>query len=321
MTNEAKKEPLLPVYLITGSDELKREAVIKRLRARIAELGDISFNSDTFEGEQAQGSDIVAACNTIPFASNIRLVQVNDVDKLKKADAELLVNYVSSPAETTVLALLTSGLAKNTRLYKAVAAVGKKAVIECTPQKKYELPKTVKAMAVSHGVTFSDAAAHALVDLVGENTVRLDSEIRKIALSHRGSDAVSEHEIIALVGRTAAVKPWEFVDAFSSRNKRKCMEYWNKMDSVSPYGLLAMCVTRIRELICTRSLIARGEEAAIASALKVPSWRIKNHRTWAMNFTPEELRRAIITSRDIEKKMKSSSDADTLLLEWILKVL
>ena len=44
---------------------------------------------------------------------------VNDVDKLKKADSELLIAYLKEPCETTVLALEGQKVAKNTRLYKA----------------------------------------------------------------------------------------------------------------------------------------------------------------------------------------------------------
>ena len=72
----AEKDALLSAYLINGEDELKRETVLKRLRARISKLGDIDFNCDTFDGETASGGDIVSACNTMPFASDVRLVVV-----------------------------------------------------------------------------------------------------------------------------------------------------------------------------------------------------------------------------------------------------
>ena len=136
----------------------------------------------------------------------MRLVEVRAADKLKKADAEQLVSYLGSPNGSTVLALVAEKLAKNTRLYKAVAACGKTAVIDCAPLKRYELPRTVRSMAVTHGVTLTEGAAVKLVDLVGEDTVHLDSELKKIALAHRGTDAVNEHEIVDMVSRTAEVK-------------------------------------------------------------------------------------------------------------------
>lgn len=321
MATQTKQEaPLLPVYLVVGEDALKRDAVMKRLRARLSAMGDLSFNSDEFTGETALGSDIVTACNTLPFASPVRLVEVRAVDKLKKADAEELVGYLGSPNGTTVLALVGEKLAKNTRLYKAVAAHGKTAVIDCAPLKRYELPKMVRSMAVGHGVTLTEGAAAKLVDLVGEDTVHLDSEIKKIALAHRGTDAVNEHEIVDMVSRTAEVKPWEFVDAFSARDARKCLLYLGRMESVSPHALLAMCTNRLRELVCARSMADRGNPRGVAAALKSPDWRVKNHAAWARGFTSAELRRAIISSRDAERAMKSGADPDSAFLDWILSV-
>ena len=204
-TQKKQEAPLLPVYLIVGEDALKRDTVMKRLRARLSSMGDLSFNADEFDGETAQGGDIVTACNTVPFASPVRLVEVRAADKLKKADAEQLVSYLGSPNGSTVLALVAEKLAKNTRLYKAVAACGKTAVIDCAPLKRYELPRTVRSMAVTHGVTLTEGAAVKLVDLVGEDTVHLDSELKKIALAHRGTDAVNEHEIVDMVRRGEAL--------------------------------------------------------------------------------------------------------------------
>lgn len=326
MTDSKKKAPLLPAYLVVGEDALKRATVIERLRKRLAEHGDLAFNSDVFEGETAHGGDIVTACNTMPFASDLRLVLVRDADKLKKADAEELVGYLKAPSEQTVLALEAEKLAKNTRLYKAVAAVGAHAVVDCAPPKSYELSKMVRAMATGHGCTFTEGAASRLVELVGDNTVHLDNEIKKIALAHRGIDPVTENEVLSLVSRTAEVKPWDFVDALAARDLCKCMACWARMESTSPHALIAMCTTRIRELVCARAMIERGNPRAIAKALSaytgrsVPDWRVKNHATWARRFTREELRDALISARDAERAMKSGADAEEALLRWVISV-
>ncbi|MEG0071608.1 MAG: DNA polymerase III subunit delta [Raoultibacter sp.] len=320
MANTTKKDVLLPVYLVSGEDELKREAVIRRLKKRLSALGDLAFNSEQFNGESATGVDIRSACNTIPFASEKRLVQVDAADKLKKADSEALVEYLKNPAHTTVLALIAPKLAKNTRLYKAVVAFGKTAVIDCTPLKRYELPRAVRSMAVSHGITMTEGAATSLIDQVGENTIALDNELKKIALSHRGGDAVSQHEVLALVARTAEVKPWEFVDAFSARNPKKCLWCLSRMESVSPHALLASCITRLRELITARALYERGAQSSLATTLKMPDWRVKNHITWARGYTAAELRHALKEARDAEWSMKTGGVPEEVFLEWVVRV-
>lgn len=312
---------LLPAYLAVGEDALKRGAVITRLKARLDKMGDMAFNSDEFDGEVAEGADIAGACNTMPFASPVRLVYVRNAEKLKKADAEQLISYLASPSPTTVLALEAEKLAKNTRLYKAVAGVGAKAVIDCAPPKSWELPKQVRAMATGHGIVLTEGAASALVELVGENTVHLDNELKKIALAHNGGDPVAEREVRSLVARTSEVKPWDFTAAFAERNLPKCLSLLGKMEGTSPHVLIAMCTTRIRELICAQSMARRGNPRGVAAALKVPDWRVKNHGAWARNFTPAELRRALVASRDAEQAMKSGSDENEVFYRWLVDTL
>ena len=311
---------LLPAYLTVGEDELKRETVAKRLRERVASLGDISFNIDSFTGDLATGSDVVSACNTLPFASPVRLVEVSDVEKLKKADAEEIVSYLAAPCETTVLSLVGKKLAKNTRLYKAVAALGKSAVIDCAPQKRRDLARTVRALGKEQGVALTDRAAEKLIDLVGENTVRLDAEVRRIALAHVGGDSVTDEEIVRMVERTNEPKPWELANAFAARDAKSCLAMLADMKSSSPFQLIVTCTTRVRELICAKALAARGEQGRLASELKQPDWRVRNLVDWSRGFTFEELRRALSSSRDTERAMKSGADPDQAFELWMLDV-
>lgn len=320
MTETQETENLLAVYLIVGEDELKRRRVSERLHKRLRAMGDLSFNSDTFEGTSATGEAIVAACNTVPFVSPVRLVEVSDVEKLSKTDTEALISYIAHPCSTTVLTLTANKLAKSTRLYKAVAQVGAQAVIDCTPFKRADLSRTVRAMATGHGFTMTEGAARALVLQIGDNTVALDNELKKLGLTHRGNDPVSEHEILENVTRRAEVKPWEFVDAFAARNLQKALWCLNRMESTSPHALLAMCTTRIRELITAQSLQQRGEIARLASVLRQPDWRVKNLPGWARLYHPEELRSALKSAAHTERAMKSGAPANDTFLDWVLKV-
>ena len=311
----------LPAYLVVGEDELKRRRVITKLRERIAQLGDLEFNRDEFNGERASGEAIVSACNTLPFASEMRLVEVLSADKLVKVDSEAVVSYLKSPNPTTVLALSASKLAKNTRLYKAVAALDKKAVIDCTPMKRYDLVRALRAMATGYGFTMTQAAAEKLVEYIGEDTVALDSELRKLSLACNGTDAVTDRDVAMLVTRTTEAKPWELVDAFSARDYRQCAALLPLLASTSPYALIGMCTVRLRELACAKSLAQRGESSRLAEELKVPPWRVKNHRNWANRYTEGELARAFSSARDCERSMKSGSDPDGVFREWLFGVM
>ena len=317
---ENKAKTLMSAYLAVGEDELKRRRVIGKLRARIQQMGDLTFNHDVFDAATSSGSDIAISCNTLPFASPVRLVELSHAEKLSKQDADIVAAYLSAPNVSTVLLISSEKLAKNSKLYKAVAALGPDAIIDCSPMKRYELVKALRSMAVKHGFTLTDRGASRLVELVGEDTVKLDSELRKLALAHRGNDPVSEREVEEYVTRTAEAKPWEFVDAFSKRDVKACMRLLPLLGSTSPYSLLAMCTSRLRELCCAQSLAQRGEERTLGQILKQPDWRVKNHVAWSRNFTPDELRRAFTTARDCERAMKSGADPAVAFERWFVDV-
>lgn len=319
-----KQTQLLPVYLICGEDHLKRDVALGRLRTRLEKLGDLSFNSDRFDGATAEGEAVAAACETMPFASEKRLVVVNDAERLSKASQKAVADYVKSPSETTVLVLVSDKLARNTALYKAVAAVGAHSVIDCTPPKKRDLPNQVRAMAPSHGITLTPAAAQLLVGLVGEDTTHLDGELKKLALSCAGKDVVDDKDVRGMVARTSEAKPWEFVDAFSSRDVPACLHTLLLMPKASPHALLRQCVGRIRELVCAQTLASSGTSNPahlLASELGAPDWRVKNHMRWARNFAPWELRAALASSLECERKMKGGSDPEAAFKDWVLQVL
>ncbi|MDD6729316.1 MAG: DNA polymerase III subunit delta [Eggerthellaceae bacterium] len=312
---------LLPAYLVTGTDELKRQTVVKRLRDRLSAEGDLSMNMDTFAGDTAEGADIVAACNTLPFLSEHRLVQVDAADKLKKADQDLVIAYLASANPSTVLCLVTTGLAKNTRLYKAVKKLGDAAIVECAPPKRRDLPALVRSMAMAHGATITPSGANLLVDLVGENTVELDAQLQKLALAHRGEDPITDNEVASMVGRTSEAKPWEFVDAFCTRNIKKALAVESHLGDKSVFGVFSMTITRIRELMIAQSLLERGSIGQLPEILHVPSWRVKNHARWARAFTKQELHEALKSARDTEQAMKSGSDPHIAFQQWWLSVL
>lgn len=320
---EQPRTSLLPAYLAVGADQLKRRRVLERLRANIAQDGSLEFNHDLFEGERDDGASIVDACNTLPFASARRLVEVAGADKLKKADAEAVIAYLIKPCETTVLVMTADKLAATTRLRKAVAALGRQAVIDCAPLRRSELSSAVCAMARTHGFTLTNAAAARLIEHVGEDTVTLDAELRKLALAHQGADAVNDSEVASLVARTSGTKPWELANAFAARDLGKCLHVMELLPKKarSPFALLALCTARLRELVCARCLSERGQAGELARELGKPAWQVKEHVRHAQRFPAGALEIALASARDAERAMKGGRDAEGVFIEWLVAAL
>lgn len=309
---------LLPAYLIVGADELKRDAAVRRLRSRVpADMAD--FNLDELDGASLEEpGQLISSAQTMPFCADFRLVIVNGAGELAKPVSEAVVSYLADPNPQCVLCLVAEKLAKNTRLYKAVAKVGPHSVIDCAPLKRWELPPYVVKLAQKRGLSMDNAAAQELVERVGESTVALDNQIATLAQLVGDAGRITLADVEANVAQIAEVSPWAFVDAVCERNAPRAMEMLNLMKAPSLVFLHSVLVGRLRELICAKSLDARGAASGLARELGRQSWQVKNHVRWSRAFGEEELVELLGQAAVCERALKGSQDSEAAFARFVL---
>lgn len=309
---------LLPAYLIVGADELKRDAVVRRLRSRVpADMAD--FNLDELDGASLEEpGQLISSAQTMPFCADFRLVIVNGAGELAKPVSEAVVSYLADPNPQCVLCLVAEKLAKNTRLYKAVAKVGPHSVIDCAPLKRWELPPYVVKLAQKRGLSMDNAAAQELVERVGESTVALDNQIATLAQLVGDAGRITLADVEANVAQIAEVSPWAFADAVCERNAPRAMEMLNLMKAPSLVFLHSVLVGRLRELICAKSLDARGAASGLARELGRQSWQVKNHVRWSRAFGEEELVELLGQAAVCERALKGSQDSEAAFARFVL---
>lgn len=309
---------LLPAYLIVGADELKRDAAVRRLRSRVpADMAD--FNLDELDGASLEEpGQLISSAQTMPFCADFRLVIVNGAGELAKPVSEAVVSYLADPNPQCVLCLVAEKLAKNTRLYKAVAKVGPHSVIDCAPLKRWELPPYVVKLAQKRGLSMDNAAAQELVERVGESTVALDNQIATLAQLVGDAGRITLADVEANVAQIAEVSPWAFADAVCERNAPRAMEMLNLMKAPSLVFLHSVLVGRLRELICAKSLDARGVASGLARELGRQSWQVKNHVRWSRAFGEEELVKLLGQAAVCERALKGSQDSEAAFARFVL---
>ena len=311
---------LLPAYLVVGEDEFKRSNTVMRMRDRLEKTGMADFNLDERDmSKDPQIDDIIASLNTMPMGTDFRLVILENCGKLAKSVSEPLVDYLANPSPSTVCLLVADKLAKNTRLYKAVAKTDKKAVIDCTPKKAWEMPRYVVKMAQAHGKTISMAAAEEMVSRAGESARLLDNELKKLAQMISGP-TIDVADVETHVMRTAEAKPWDLLNAISARDLPKSLECLALQPAKSEVRLYMLLVGRLRELIFAKSLDARGQGRQLAQKLGVQSWQVKNHLTWSRRYRMDELTGALQRAVDLEVDLKGSRDSELALRTWVIEL-
>lgn len=312
---------LLPAYLAVGADELKRNESVSRLK-RYLEGGLEAFNLDELTASaEMEPSGVVASLNTLPMGTPFRLVIIHQADRLPKAVSEAIVSYLADPNEGCVLLMEAESLSRGTRLYKAVAKLGKTAIIDCAAKKSWELPGYVAKRAHTRlGIEIDQDAARELVDRVGDNTTMLDRQLKNLKELCPHAGRITRADVEKHVARVAEVKPWGLIDAVSERNAAKALELYGLMRNPSEIMLLSLVTTRVKELICAQSLERRGRIADLGRELNKRDWQVKNHRRYAARFGEGELEHALMACAECDEKLKTGADARTAFTLLVLQI-
>jgi DNA polymerase III subunit delta len=310
---------LKPVYLIYGSEELLLERAETRLRDRLAAVADLDFNLETFDGSQTSADDIINAANTMPFMSDRRLVIVRDVDRLDPGDLERLAAYARDPAPYTCLVLAATKIAKNTKLYRAVAATG--VAFEYAAPRRSEYAAEVVKLLRERGRKIGLSAAQRLVDIVGRDLRRLDSEAEKLAAFVEPGQDVIEADVVAVASESGDPSVFELTDAVGERDTTRALRLLRRLlASETPYGVLAMLARHTRALVGARALSERGvAPEAMAPEIGMPPWQARAVARQAGRYTPAELSAALRALAGVEEEMKTSpTDAGLVIERWIV---
>lgn len=302
---------LKPAYLLMGTDRPKVGRALRRLRDRI---GDDA--TELFSAYEIDGADVAASCNALGlFASERRLVVVEHVEAWKAAELEPVVAYLGSPSPDTVLVLVADGMRKDAPLAKAVAKVGDVLVYELPKRgTRPDLPAWVARQFAALGVQVDATACKLLVELVGEDPGELAGEVEKVVAWANG-DAVGVREIELLVAPRGETPPFALTDAWGRRDVAGVLAASERLLSragVPPRDALPRIVgvltNHVERVADCQALSAEGVPPKQAAAqLKKNRFYVEKLYEQAANFTPDELRDAIVRLAELDLALKGGS--------------
>lgn len=297
-------EPLLPVYLLTGTDRPKRTKALSRLRNRFG-----PDSVDLLTAESSSGADSVAACNALGLFGTEdggRAVVVEQAEKWRKADVDALRAYLKDPTPGAVLVLVADDLPRDSVLAKTCASHGE--VLRYDVPKGGRLQSWVAAQFKEAGAKADAEAARSLLEIVGEDTVALAAEVAKIVAWADGEPiGRAEVERLAAPGREAAA--WALTDAWGARDLPALLDaYQLALEKKEAFLLavgLASHVARVRaaQALAEEGLGAR-EVAARLNIREFPARKVLQH---SERYSRAELDSALVRLAELDAAIKGAS--------------
>jgi DNA polymerase-3 subunit delta len=297
-------EPLLPVYLLTGTDRPKHLRALRRLRSR--------FGAEAVErlsAESTTGADAVAACNALGLFGGKgggRLVVVHGVERWRKTDVEAVGAYLGDPVAGAVLALVVEEALRGTTLIALCEKHGR--VLRYDVPKANNLHSWVRAELGRLGVSADAEAARALVELVGDDTVALEGEVEKLA-AWAGAEPVGRREVEQLVAPSREAAAWALTDAWGSRHLPSLLTACDlSLEKKEPFLLAVGLASHVSRVRAAQALAEEGlGTREVASRLKLKDFPARKALQHAERYSREELDAALVRLAELDAAIKGAS--------------
>ena len=247
------------IYLLHGDDEFTSREQLKKLRQQ----GNFEYNQDTFYGGEVDLATITAACNTMPFLADQRLVVVEGLPRKRRGESAAPSPGDESGSEESTTSGKGSKAKKGKKSGKgstesrAGFEKGLAAYIPHTPDSSVlivlvdelldannpllkaagehgkiiqsSLPRGaaleswISKRAKSLGVTIEGEAATLLANFIGNQLRLLANELDKLATYVGDGGAITVDDVRKLSAQVQEARIFDLTDALAQRNPKQAL--------------------------------------------------------------------------------------------------
>jgi DNA polymerase-3 subunit delta len=272
----------VPLYVFHGSDALCRKEALDALKRLLDPDGSLATNTTLLEASTSSPQEVMAACDTVPFLGEHRIVIVEGAlsaggGKRKRKTVKMeeeetgdsgpwgeLADYIERmPPSTTLVLVDDAGTVPQW------AKVGK--VRSFTAPIEWQAHKWVSKRAREKGIKLTPGAAKMLGELIGADTWVLASELDKLD-AFTGGTPIGEDHVRVLVSRARQSRGYELSEAVLAGRPAQAMRLVQELleDGQNWSPLLATITTAYRQAAITKAMTEAGaSSSAISSRLKL----------------------------------------------------
>ncbi len=290
------------LHIFYGTDEFSLREEFRRLKADLNADGALEANIVTFAGPRSSVQEVIAACDTVPFLGDHRLVVVEglfrkgqgsrdvmDEEPKESGGWDALVEYVDRMPETTVLALTGGGLGGS--IGNALRSKGTVHHSDLPAQKA--VAGWIKTRAATVGLKLEGRAATVVADLIGNDTWKLANELDKLS-AYADGQPVTESDVREIVAPTRELPPWDILDpVVEGRGAQALKALRMVLEHMFPLAVMAMIQRAYRQLAIAREMLDSGaSNADIGQCVWLRGFPLEKLIDQASSHTAEAIRSA-----------------------------
>jgi DNA polymerase-3 subunit delta len=329
----ADPAPLLPAYLILGTDRPKVRRAVDRLRRRVTDQAGNDLNVVVLDAEEVKVEALLEAAASPGLTFGTRLLLVLNGHKWNAKARQAIVAYLKDPMPETCVAVEAETIPASDALYKAVAKLG--GVLQWNLPKKYEMAKWVREQAKARRLPMGAEVTRYFLDRCGNDPRRaelLDRELEKLA-AYCGGHEPTAADVDAVCTPDDDAVIFDLMDAVGRRDRARSFELLEALyasgNPRNDAGGVFYSLKRHIEQLDAASQLPHADEATAAKQLKVHPFTARKLLEQRQRFDRRLLGRAYKALAEAEVGLRGRApvtlesvggvnDADRLVVELAL---
>ena len=302
------------IYLLYGVESyLVRYYKHQLVRRILGEADEMNFSR--FEGRNVEEADIVEAVNTLPFFADCRVILVEATGFFDRK-CEKLCALCDDIPDTSFLIFAEEKVDKRKALYKKVAKVGGIEEMK-RPDERY-LANWMMSRVRRAGLNMTRPAWNEFLMRTNDSMDNMSNEMDKLIAYCKDKEVIEKEDVDAICLNWLEGR---IVEALASRDGRRAFALYRDMLMLreDPLHILYVLRSQFLRLMLLKEMDLRHEgDQAITERIGIPKYYLGKNRHLANNFTPLQLRNAVIDAGSLEADMKTGRIPMPIAVELLM---
>ena len=320
-----KKKLFKPIYWLEGEEEYAIDKVINYAEKKILTEAESSFNLSIFYGKDANWPDIVNACRRYPVNTEKQVVLLKEAQHMK--EYEKLESYMEKPSSTTifVVSYKDKKLDARKKFTKFVKSNGEL----LTTKKMYDnkLPEWTQELIQSKNLSITAKGLVLIVNHIGNDLVRIDNEIEKLAINLGKRTQITEDDIEKYIGVSKEYNFFELQSALAKKDLVKCLpiiQYFASNSKAHPIQMILPALYGFFSKVFVAFSAGTTEEKTLAAHIGISPWAVKDYQAAVKYYNYAEAEKALLLLHQYNLKtlgVGHIGNDESLLKELIVKII
>ncbi len=307
LEKQIREKRLNGVYLLDGTEEYLKQSALKAMIRAVCEGSMEELNCSRLENPTA--NELMAACETIPFLSEKRIVIVQDPPFLTgraEADDKLRDYLIHVPTSCVLVFVCHGKVDARKALVKQISKTG--SYVSFSTMGDAELNSFIVNYFKENGKTCSLGTASQLVFVAGSDANLLRAEMEKL-IGHSGErEEILVEDIQAITTRSTEYTAFEIITAVMNNQESRAFALMRDMLGAGEnrIGILAMLERQYRMLQHVSIMrLEKKTQDQMATLLGQKSFAVGKYLQQLRSISPTQVRDSVKLCVETEYKIKS----------------